>query len=64
MLQGIIPKNIIEYIDFFNVDTTTAEKKHILKKMLEQNSSSSCAYCNGLSADTPRFSAAEQLENR
>lgn len=62
MEKGIIPRNKKEYVDLFDDSLTVEEKKEILRYViLEAKSTESCAHCNRMTADSPRFPAAEQL---
>ncbi|MEL7661269.1 radical SAM protein [Acetobacterium wieringae] len=61
MELGIIPKNKNEYVDLLDSNTTINEKKDIISLMFRSDSTTSCAYCNGLCEDSERFPPAEQL---
>ncbi|TCL59372.1 ribosomal protein S18 acetylase RimI-like enzyme [Kineothrix alysoides] len=60
MVTEIIPHNKQEYIDLLE-DISSEDKKKALMHMLGQKSSTSCAYCEGLSENTPKYPAAEQF---
>lgn len=61
ILTGIVPKSDTEYIDLWDASVSVEEKRIRLQEMLLRPSSTACAYCSGLSPDTPKFPAAEQL---
>ena len=61
MLNGIIPKDPLEYVPLLDDNTSIEQKRLALQHMLNQKSSASCAYCVGLKNGVPRHQPAEQL---
>ncbi len=61
MELGIIPKNRSEYVDLLDGSIPNEEKRETVLNIYHSVSATSCAYCNGLCADSPRFPPAEQL---
>ncbi len=61
MELNIIPKNKKEYVDLFDDSISNEEKRKTLNYIYNSTSATSCAYCNGLCKDSPRFQPAEQL---
>ena len=61
MREGYIPRNEDEYIPLLDTHMPKERKQEILLHMLNQKSSSSCAYCVGLKNGVPRHYPAEQL---
>jgi hypothetical protein len=61
MELGIIPKNKEEYVDLIDKSISNSQKRKTLLNIYNSVSSTSCAYCNGLCKDSPRFMPAEQL---
>lgn len=61
MELGIIPKSKNEYVDLLDNNTTISKKRGIVSNMFNLDSTTSCAYCNGLCEDSERFPPAIQL---
>lgn len=61
MELGIIPKNKDEYIDLFDETISIEEQRQKFYSILNMNSLSACAYCNGMCDNSERFIPAEQL---
>lgn len=51
-----------EYVDLFDSTLTAEEQRQKIQAVLNGKSLKSCAYCNGLCEDSPRFVPAEQLD--
>lgn len=50
-----------EYIDLFDDTLTVEEQRRKIMAILNGKSLKACAYCNGMSDESPRFMPAEQL---
>lgn len=60
--NGIIPPVYGEYVPLMDTNVSIEEKRTILNGMMNQISTTSCAYCVGLKNDVPRVTPAIQLE--
>lgn len=60
--RGLIPRNPKEYVPLLDETMSVQAKRDVLRYMLSQDSSTSCAHCVGLRNDVPRHRAAEQLK--
>lgn len=60
--ENIIPYSEGDYINLLDNNQKIEDCKTILKKLLNARSTSSCAYCDGLTEQSIKYKAAEQLE--
>ena len=60
--EKIIPYSHNDYIDLLNDEQDIEECKIILNNLLNAKSTGSCAYCDGLTEQSIKYKAAEQLE--
>lgn len=51
-----------EYVDLFDDTLTPEEQREKIAAIYQKDSLAACAYCNGMCEDSPRFPAAQQLE--
>lgn len=61
--EKIIPYAEDDYIDLLDDSIKIEECKEKLIKLLNAKSTTSCAYCDGLTEQSVKYKAAEQLEN-
>lgn len=60
---GIIEPGEDEVFDLFDANLTDDNIKKRIKALYNVKTLSACAYCNGICDDSPRYDAAEQIEN-
>ena len=60
--EKIIPYSNSDYIDLLDESQSIEACKIVLKNLLNARSTSSCAYCDGLTEQSTKYKAAEQLE--
>lgn len=53
--------NYDEYIDLFDDSLTIEEQREKIANIYKLKSLEACAYCNGMTDDSPRFATAQQL---
>jgi len=63
MREGIIPRNPDEYLDLRDDTASVEQQKIILARMDKKTSTTSCAYCAGVTNETKRYPPAEQLKS-
>lgn len=51
-----------EYVDLFDDSLTPEEQREKIAAIYQRDSLAACAYCDGMCEDSPRFPAAQQLE--
>jgi len=54
--------NYEEYIDLFDDSLTIEQQREKIQKIYSLKSLKACAYCNGMTDDSPRFATAQQLD--
>lgn len=60
--ENIIPYSKVDYIDLLDDSQGVEQSKKILNNLLNAKSTTSCAYCDGLTEQSIKYKAAEQLE--
>lgn len=60
--ENIIPYAHSDYIDLLDDSQSVEESQIILNNLLKASSTKSCAYCDGLTEQSIKYKAAEQLE--
>lgn len=62
--KGVADVDDGSYVNLLDSSASVEEKQKELIRLLEIDSPSACAYCNGMCEDSPRFMPAEQLETK
>ena len=54
--------NYDEYIDLFDDSLSVEQQREKIERIYALDSLKACAYCNGMTGDSPRFATAQQLD--
>jgi MoaA/NifB/PqqE/SkfB family radical SAM enzyme len=60
-MENAVPHDELQYVDLMSEVTTLEQKREQIRALQNTKTLKACAYCNGFSADSPRFLPAEQL---